>query len=127
MVFVSKIPLKNPFYTDRIHFSLPISSPLLYPGKSVICVYMPITTSAKKALRGSKRKRVFNIKKKDQVSKTIKQFKKLVLEKNVKEAEKMIPQIQKVLDKATKTGLLKKNTSSRKKSRLTAMVGRIKA
>ena len=87
---------------------------------------MPITTSAKKALRGSKRKRVFNLKKKDQVSKTVKQFKKLVLEKKIDEAEKMLPQVQKVLDKATKTGLLKKNTSSRKKSRLSAMIKRAK-
>ena len=87
---------------------------------------MPITTSAKKALRGSKQKHVFNLKKKDQVSKTLKQFKKLVLEKNTKEAEKMLPLVQKVLDKATKTGLLKKNTSSRKKARLSAMLKRSK-
>ncbi len=87
---------------------------------------MPITTSAKKALRGSKRKRVFNLKKKDQVSKTLKQFKKLVADKNTKEAEKMLPQVQKVLDKATKTGLLKKNTSSRKKARLVASLKKIK-
>ncbi len=83
---------------------------------------MPITTSAKKALRGSKRKRVFNIKKKDQVSKVVKQFKKLVADKDIKGAEKMFPQLQKALDKATKTGLLKKNTSSRKKERFSAMV-----
>ena len=38
---------------------------------------MPITTSAKKALRGSKKKRQFNLAKKDQVSKAIKTFKKL--------------------------------------------------
>jgi small subunit ribosomal protein S20 len=87
---------------------------------------MPITTSAKKALRGSKRKRVFNLAKKDQVSKTIKQFKKLVAAKDIKEAEKMFPQVQKILDKATKTGLWKKNTSSRKKSRLSAMIAKAK-
>lgn len=86
---------------------------------------MPIIKSAKKALRGSKRKRVFNLVKKDQVNKTVKQFKKLIADKNTKEAEKMFPKVQKVLDKATKTGLLKKNTSSRKKSRLSAMIRKI--
>lgn len=87
---------------------------------------MPIIQSAKKALRGSKRKRVFNLKKKDQVSKTVKQFKKLVLAKDVKAAEKMLPQVQKVFDKAAKTGLIKKNTSARKKSRLVAMLKKAK-
>lgn len=87
---------------------------------------MPIIKSAKKALRGSKRKHIFNLKKKDQVSKVVKQFKKLVGEKNIKEAEKMFSQVQKALDKATKTGLLKKNTSSRKKSRLSAMIRKSK-
>jgi small subunit ribosomal protein S20 len=87
---------------------------------------MPITTSAKKALRGSKRKRVFNMRKKDQVYKTVKKFKKLVAEKKVKEAEKMFPQIQKVFDKAAKTGLIKKNTAGRKKARLSKMVVKAK-
>ena len=86
---------------------------------------MPIIKSAKKALRASKQKRSFNLVKKDQVSKAVKQFKKLIGEKNIKEAEKMFPQVQKILDKATKTGLLKKNTSSRKKSRLSAMIRKI--
>ena len=83
---------------------------------------MPITTSAKKALRGSKRKRVFNMRKKDQVYKTVKKFKKLIASKNTVEAEKMFPEVQKVLDKAAKTGFIKKNTASRKKARLSKMV-----
>lgn len=100
---------------------------MLYCQKSV--VYSPsmaITSSAKKALRASKRKRVFNLAKKDQVSQAVKQFKKLVAEKKVEDAKKILPQVQKVLDKATKTGLLKKNTSSRKKSRLVAMLQKAK-
>ena len=87
---------------------------------------MPIIQSAKKALRSSGRKRMFNLRKKDQVSKTVKTFKKLVGEKKTKEAEKMFSQVQKVLDKAVKTGLLKKNTASRKKSRLVALVKKSK-
>lgn len=87
---------------------------------------MPIIQSAKKALRSSKRKRVFNLKKKDQVSKSIKTLKKLVSEKKTKEAEKFFVNVQKALDKATKTGLIKKNASSRKKSRLVAMIKKAK-
>lgn len=87
---------------------------------------MPITTSAKKALRGSNKKRSFNLRKKDEVSKTVKTLKKLVADKKVSEAEKMFSKVQKVLDKAAKTGLIKKNTASRKKSRLSAMVKKAK-
>jgi small subunit ribosomal protein S20 len=86
---------------------------------------MPITQSAKKALRGSQKKRGFNIAKKELINKAVKQVKKLVLEKKVKEAMAMMPQVQKILDKSVKTGLIKKNTASRKKSRISAMIKRV--
>jgi len=69
---------------------------------------------------------MFNLRKKDQVSRSIKTLKKLVSEKKVKDAEKLFPQVQKIIDKAAKTGLLKKNTASRKKSRLSALVKKAK-
>ncbi len=83
---------------------------------------MPITTSAKKALRGSAKKREFNINKKELINKAVKQVKKLVSEKKVKEALAFLPQVQKILDKSVKTGLLKKNTASRRKARIAAMI-----
>ena len=86
---------------------------------------MPITQSAKKALRGSKRKRQFNLAKKELINKALKQVKKLVLEKKLKEAQAMMPQVQKILDKSVKTGLIKKNTASRKKSRISALIKRV--
>lgn len=86
---------------------------------------MPITTSAKKALRNSAKKRVFNARKKDGMQAVLKKFRKLVTEKNKGEAQKTLSTIQKTLDKAAKTGLIKKNTASRKKSRLAAMVKKI--
>ncbi len=86
---------------------------------------MPIIKSAKKALRSSKRKRVFNLRKKDQVSKSIKTLKKLVADKKTKEAREFMSTVQKNIDKATKTGLIKKNTASRKKSRLVAMIKKV--
>ena len=85
---------------------------------------MPITQSAKKALRSSRRKRGFNLKKKELFNKAIKQVKKLISEKKLKEARAFMPQVQKILDKSVKTGLLKQNTASRKKSRISAMIKR---
>jgi small subunit ribosomal protein S20 len=83
---------------------------------------MPITTSAKKALRSSQKKRVFNIKKKEDINKTVKQIKKLMAGKKFKEAQALMPQVQKILDKSVKTGLIKKNAASRKKSRISALI-----
>ena len=87
---------------------------------------MPITQSAKKALKGSLAKRSFNLARKTALSKTIKSFKKLVLDKKIKEAEAMMPQVQKVIDKSSKVGIIKKNTASRKKSKLTLMLKSVK-
>lgn len=86
---------------------------------------MPITTSAKKALRNSDRKRGFNMAKKELINKAVKKLKKLVAEKKVKEAKAMIPEIQKILDKSVKTGLIKFNNASRKKSRISKMIKKI--
>ncbi len=83
---------------------------------------MPITKSAKKALRGSQKKRVFNTAKKEQINKAIKEVKKLISEKKMKEAKALMPKVQKILDKSVKTGLIKKNTASSKKSRISAMI-----
>ncbi len=79
---------------------------------------MPITASAKKALRGSKKKRVFNLRKKNEMQSVVKEYKKLVVAKKTDEAKKLIPKLQKAIDKAKKRGIIKKNTASRKKSRL---------
>ena len=87
---------------------------------------MPITTSAKKALRGSKRKKQFNIAKKELLNKTIKKVKKLVSEKKTKEVFAMMPEVQKIIDKSVKTGLIKKNAAARKKSRIVAMIKKAK-
>ncbi|MBU6431425.1 MAG: 30S ribosomal protein S20 [Patescibacteria group bacterium] len=83
---------------------------------------MPITQSAKKALRGSKRKRIFNVRRKEAISEAIKEIKKLVAEKKITEAKAMLPSAYKALDKAAKTGYIKKNNASRKKSRISALI-----
>jgi small subunit ribosomal protein S20 len=83
---------------------------------------MPITQSAKKALRGSQKKRGFNLAKKELLNKAVKKVKKLVSEKKNKEALALMPEVQKIIDKSVKTGLLKKNTAARKKSRIVSMI-----
>lgn len=86
---------------------------------------MPITRSAKKALRSSEKKRVFNRVRKDKVSNAIKSLKKLITEGKKKEAVVAFRSVQKALDKAVKGGTLNKNTASRKKSRLAKMIAKL--
>lgn len=83
---------------------------------------MPITSSAKKALRASKRKRVFNQGRKDTLSAVVKKIKKFVTDKNTQEAAKLLAAAYKAIDKAAKTNLIKKNTAGRKKSRLAKLI-----
>lgn len=83
---------------------------------------MPITDSAKKALKSSANKRVYNLRRKSNIEKAVKNLKKLIGDKNKKEAQQALSLVYKALDKATKTGLLKANTTSRKKSRFSLLV-----
>ncbi len=78
---------------------------------------MPITSSAKKVLRASKKKRIFNLRRKHAIDNEIKSFRKAVLAKDKATATKLIPNVYQSLDKAVKTGYIKANTSSRLKSR----------
>ncbi len=79
---------------------------------------MPITKGAKKALRASKRKRVYNVYRKDAVKDVLKELRQLAAAGKKDEAVKLLPKAYQVLDKAVKTKVIKKNTASRKKARL---------
>lgn len=79
---------------------------------------MPITKSAKKALRGSLRKKAMNDRTKKLLKEEIKAVEKLVKEKKLPEAKKALSKAYSVIDKAAKNGVLKKNTASRRKARL---------
>lgn len=78
---------------------------------------MPITKSAKKAIRGSARKRAVNDRRKKEMKEMIKKIEKLV-KADKKEAQKILSITYKAIDKATKGGIIKKNNAARKKSRL---------
>lgn len=79
---------------------------------------MAIIQSAKKRIRSSEKKRVFNLRRLRTMKESIKKFLKFIETKKIEEAEKMIPELYKSIDKAVKRGIVKKNTAARKKSRL---------
>jgi small subunit ribosomal protein S20 len=79
---------------------------------------MPITTSAKKALRSSMRKRVYNLRRKNALQDATKKVRKLIKTGNMSEAAALLPSVHQAIDKATKRGVIKKNTASRTKSRI---------
>lgn len=88
---------------------------------------MAITKSAKKAIRSSARKRVFNVRRKRAMLEAVKQVKRLATNKDVKNAAKELAAAYKAIDKAAKRGVINKNTAARKKSRLAAQLKRAKA
>ena len=79
---------------------------------------MPITKGAKKALRASDRKAVFNLRRKRVMKSEVKNIRDLIKEGKVDEAKKSLPSAYKALDKAAKMNTITKNHASRKKSRL---------
>ena len=85
---------------------------------------MPITKSAKKALRQNKKRKVRNLRKKKTTKGLIKEIKELTNEGKAKEAKALLSKTYKALDKTAKSGIIKKNTASRKKSRITALIKR---
>jgi small subunit ribosomal protein S20 len=88
---------------------------------------MPITRSAKKALRVSDKKRAFNLRRKDIMQKSIKGLKKTVAGNNKEEVAKSLSAAYKALDKAAKSGFIKKNTASRRKARLSRLAKKVSA
>lgn len=87
---------------------------------------MPITKSTKKRLRQNPKRKAVNDKRVLEIKKLLKEVLGLVADKKKNEAEKMLPKIYKALDKATKKGVIKKNTAARKKSRIYKKINSIK-
>lgn len=86
---------------------------------------MPITTSAKKALRQNIKRKAKNVGRKGKIKDLIKQAHFLIANKKIDEVKKILPQIYKILDKGAKVGIMKKNTASRRKSRITKLINKI--
>ena len=85
---------------------------------------MAITTSAKKALRRSLRRKARNSIYKNKIKALLKEVKSLIVQKKTEEAKKILPQVFKILDKSAKVGVIKKNTANRKKSRIAKAIAK---
>jgi small subunit ribosomal protein S20 len=83
---------------------------------------MAITKGAKKAIRSSERKAVFNLRRKRTMLTILKDIDKLLLADKIDEAQAKLKDAYKAIDKAAKMNTIKKNTASRKKSRLSAKI-----
>lgn len=88
---------------------------------------MAITSSAKKAIRSSAKKHVFNLRRKDAMRDITKSLTKSLTAKDVAAAEKLLPGAYAAIDKAKKRGVIKANTAARKKSRLALSIAKAKA
>jgi len=86
---------------------------------------MPNTKSAKKAFRRDQKRTARNIQKKKTVKDLTKKTLKAVEAGQMDQIQDLLKQAQKAIDKAAKTGVIKKNTANRKKSRLAARVNKI--
>lgn len=87
---------------------------------------MPITKGAKKAVRQSERKRIFNIRRKNVLADSVKDVEKAIVASDASKAKTLLPKAYQAIDKAQKRGVIAANTAARKKSRLTARVKGVK-
>ena len=94
----------------------------IYVTKKLV---MPILDAAKKALRSSERKRVFNDRRRRVMKEQVKNIRNLVIDNKKEDAQKALSTAYKAIDKAAKKGVIKKNAASRKKSRLAKAIKKI--
>lgn len=80
---------------------------------------MAITSSAKKAIRVAIRRHVFNVRRQKAMKDIVKEISGFLNAKNTAEASALLPKAYKAIDKAAKRGVVKPNTASRMKSRIT--------
>ena len=83
---------------------------------------MPITKSAKKAMRQSLSRKARNLRRKNTYKNALKELLKTASSGNKKEAEKLLPKVYKAIDKAAKTNVIAKNKAARLKSKAAKMV-----
>lgn len=83
---------------------------------------MPIKKSAEKYMRVTKRKTAQNKTVKGVLKSAIRKTREAAAAGNASEAKEWLRKAQKAIDKAAQKKVIKKNTASRKKSRLSALV-----
>lgn len=85
---------------------------------------MAITKNAKRAQRASEAKRVTNDRRRRTLKEAVKEVRKNVANKEDKAIKSTLSLAYKALDKAAKTGVIKKGTASRRKARLAKAVAK---
>lgn len=86
---------------------------------------MPLTKSAKKAMRGSIRRRVMNLASIDKYKDAIKSVRRAAAATQKEAAAKALPAAYAQIDKAVKKHVIHKNKGARLKSRLAALVAKL--
>ncbi|MBD3329104.1 30S ribosomal protein S20 [Candidatus Dojkabacteria bacterium] len=83
--------------------------------------------SSKKDIRRTKRRTTYNNRLRGRIRRAEKSFVEAIEAKDSEKAKTAFDQVQKVVDKAAKKGVIKKNTASRKKSRMAASLNKLVA
>jgi small subunit ribosomal protein S20 len=87
---------------------------------------MPNTKSAMKAMRQNIKRRQINLLVLESIKKATKQVRKAVTAGKKDDISKALAAAYSALDKAAKKNIIHRNNASRKKSRLAAMVAKVK-
>ena len=88
---------------------------------------MPNLPAARKSLRSDKKKQQRNKAAKSRLKTLVRDLNQLIEQKKQQEAAALLKDVMSALDKAAKNNIIKKNTASRKKSRLSIRVTKISA
>lgn len=86
---------------------------------------MPNLPAAKKSVRKDKKRQARNQAIVSRLKTLIKNLNALIEQQKQQEAATLLRDVMSALDKAAKSGVIKKNTASRKKSRLSAKIAKI--
>ena len=86
---------------------------------------MPHHKSAKKRVRQTEKRTARNKSQFSEVKTFTKKLRAAITEKNKSEASKLLPTIQGLLDKLSKKGIIKPETSARKNSRFAAQIAKL--
>jgi small subunit ribosomal protein S20 len=88
---------------------------------------MANTISALKRVRMTERRTIINRMRKTRLRHQIRAMRRVLDQKNVSEATKLLPETFSLVDRAAKWGIIKNNTAARYKSRLTLRIRKIAA
>jgi len=86
---------------------------------------MPNLQTSIKDLRQNKKRAEFNKRIRNRMKKAIKNFEEFLKENEPEKAQEALIRTYKILDKAAQKSIIKKNTASRKKSRLASKLNKL--